>query len=198
MKTTGNKAVQKEETGSFYPENISDWRKWLKANHKIKENIWLIQYKKQAGKPTISWSDAVDEALCFGWIDGTRKTIDEERFMQFFSKRKPGSTWSKINKEKIIRLTEAGKMTQAGLDVIERAKQNGSWTILDDAEELIIPRDLDAAFKMHKGAKDTFAGLSKSAKKMMLHRLAMAKQEQTRQKRIHEIITQLAEMKKPG
>lgn len=191
MKTTDKKNIHKEET--FCPATTLEWRKWLKVNHKVKENVWLIQYRKETGKATISWSEAVDEALCFGWIDGTRRTIDDERFTQFFSKRKPGSTWSKINKEKIVKLAEAGKMTPAGLEVIERAKQNGSWTILDEVEELTIPKELEAAFKNHKGSKEFFMSLSKSAKKMMLHRVALAKRDETKQKRVTEIVTSLTE-----
>ena len=85
----------------FYPESNQHWRAWLEENHIDKNAVWLIFYKKQANKPTLSWSEAVDEALCFGWIDSVKKTLDAERSIQFFSKRKPKSTWSKINKGKI-------------------------------------------------------------------------------------------------
>ena len=104
--------------------------------------FWVIFYKQKADKPTITWSDAVDEALCFGWIDSIKKTLDEERSIQFFIKRKPKSTWSKINKEKVKKLIAAEKMMQAGLGCIEIAQENRSWEILDSVEELIIPKDL--------------------------------------------------------
>src|SRR5690606_24902090 len=107
-------------------------------------------------KPSITWSEAVDVALCFGWIDSKKIKIDEETAHQFFSKRKPKSTWSKINKEKVRRLMETGLMTKAGYEIIERAKQNGSWIILDEVEELRIPEDLEIAFKKQKGAKAYF------------------------------------------
>lgn len=96
--------------------------------------------------PTISWSEGVDEALCFGWIDGKRKPIDHEKFMQYFCKRKPAGTWSRINKKKIEQLIADGLMTTAGYKAIEAAKRNGSWTTLDDVEELKIPADLNKAF----------------------------------------------------
>lgn len=189
------KQMSPQEHEMFYPETKQAWRKWLQENHESQQSVWLICYKMKAGKPTLSWSDAVDEALCFGWIDSTRKSLDEEKFMQFFGKRKPGSTWSKVNKEKVQKLIEEGHMTPAGLKCIEVAKQNGSWTILDDVEELTIPTALEAAFKKHKGSKNLFLSLSKSARKMMLHRIAMAKQDDTKQKRIKEIIDTLAAQK---
>lgn len=147
--------------------------------------------------PTILWSDAVEEALCFGWVDSKRKPIDEDKFMQFFSKRKKQSTWSKINKEKILRLVGEGLMSQGGLDCIDAAKKNGSWTVLDEIEELIIPKDLNKAFNGKPGSKKFFLGLSKSAKRMILLWVVMARQEVTRKKRIEEIVNCAVEGKKP-
>ncbi|MBC7451582.1 MAG: hypothetical protein H7259_08860, partial [Cytophagales bacterium] len=131
--------MQEKEIETFCPTSQTDWRKWLQKNHRSKQSVWLICYKKNSDKPTIGWSEIVDEALCFGWVDGKRKSIDHETFIQFLCKRKASSTWSKVNKAKIIRLIESGLMTQAGLECIEKAKQNGSWTLLDDVEELTIP-----------------------------------------------------------
>src|SRR5690606_6914303 len=111
-------------------------------------------YKKKSIFPSLSWSEAVDEALCFGWIDSTKKTIDDFSFMQFFSKRKPKSNWSKINKEKVQQLIDSKRMTIAGYESVEAAKQNGSWTILDEVEELLIPNDLECALEKHNGSKD--------------------------------------------
>ncbi len=181
----------------FYPASKKEWRQWLKKNHNTKQSVWLVCYKKSSNIPSISWSDAVDEALCFGWIDSTRKTIDEEKFIQFFSKRKPVSTWSKINKEKVNVLIANKSMTTAGLQCIEIAKQNGSWSVLDEVEELVIPKDLEKAFKSKKGSKASFLSLSKSVRKMMLHRIAFAKQTETKQKRIKEIMEQLDKKMKP-
>lgn len=159
----------------------------MQENHGSKQSVWLVYHKKISGKPTISWSDAVEEALCFGWIDGKAKPIDQEKFMHSFSRRKPKGTWSKINKEKIKRLIDEGLMTKAGLDVIAAAKQNGSWTILDEVEELLIPKDLLKAFKARPGSKDFFIGLSKSVRKIMLQWIVLAKLPETRQRRIMEI-----------
>lgn len=180
--------MQKKEIGIFYPTSLIAWRKWLEKNHLSKQAVWVVFYTKSSSKPSISWSEAVDVALCFGWIDSKKIKIDEETSRQYFSRRKPNSTWSKINKEKVQKLIDNGLMTQAGYECIETAKQNGTWTILDEVEDLIIPHDLEKAFKKHKGSKAYFLSLSKSGKKMILHWVVLAKRPETRQKRIAEIV----------
>lgn len=186
-----------KETELFYPETQQQWRDWLLENHVHKEAVWLIFYKKSTKKPTISWSEAVDEALCFGWIDSVQKKLDEERSIQFFSKRKPKSTWSKINKEKVVKLMATGQMTAAGLKCIEIAKQNGSWEILDSVEELIMPLDLETELKSKPNAMEYFMGLSKSTRKAMLQWLVMAKRPETRQNRISEMAELAEKRQKP-
>lgn len=173
---------------SFYPKSRQEWREWLEKNHIGKQSIWLIYYKKKSKVSTVSYNEAVDEALCFGWIDSKAKPLDDERYMQFFSKRKNNSVWSKINKGKVERLVKEGLMTKAGFEIIEKAKQNGSWTILDEAEALIIPQDLEDNFKMNQDAKKYFVRLSRSDKRNILQWLVLAKRPETRQKRITEII----------
>ena len=158
------------------------------------QSVWLVCYKKKSNIPTVTWSDAVDEALCHGWIDSKRISLDDEKFMQFFCRRKPKSVWSKINKEKVQRLTDEHLMTPAGRACIEMAKQNGSWTISDEVEELIIPKDLEKEFKTKSGSKKFFLSLSKSVRKAILQWLALAKREETRLKRIKEIV-ELADQK---
>jgi uncharacterized protein YdeI (YjbR/CyaY-like superfamily) len=188
--------MEKPEIETFYPSSPKAWRRWLQKNHAKADAVWVIFYKKSSGKPTLSWSEAVDEALCFGWIDSTKKTLDEERSIQFFTRRKAQSTWSKINKAKVERLIEEDLMMPAGQASIDRAKENGSWTILDAVEELTIPKDLEKAFKSRPGSKDFFLSLSKSVRKMMLHRIVMAKREDTRAKRITEIADSMGEKKR--
>ena len=181
----------------FYLATPQEWRLWLQENHRSKQSVWLIHYNKKSGIPTISWSDAVDEALCFGWIDSTRKTLDHERYIQFFCKRKSKSVWSKINKAKVEQLIEAGKMSQAGYESIETAQQNGSWAILDEVEELKIPADLEAEFNTKPGSMDFFLSLSKSVRKTMLQWIILAKRPETRQNRISEIAECAAQKLKP-
>jgi uncharacterized protein YdeI (YjbR/CyaY-like superfamily) len=191
------KVMENKEIETFYPASPQAWRQWLQDNHVSKQSIWLIYYKKKTNTPSLSWSEAVDQALCFGWIDSVAKPIDEQTYMQFFSKRKPNSVWSKVNKLKIKQLMDADLMAQAGLESIEKAKKNGSWTILDDVEELIIPADLDEAFDNLSGSKDFFLSLTKSVQKMALTGIVLAKLPATRQKRINEIAESASQKIKP-
>lgn len=140
----------------------------------------------------------MDEALCFGWIDSTKKSMDEERYMQYFSKRKPTSIWSKINKEKVALLIETNKMTEAGLESIETARQNGSWTKLNDIEALVIPEDLKAVLRSYDHALEYFENLSRSNQKILLYWIASAKRPETRQKRIIEISKSASLRKRPS
>lgn len=185
-----------QEIEIFYPKTQKEWREWLQKNHRTKQSVWIVFYKKASSKPSLSWSIAVDEALCFGWIDSKKIAIDEEQSHQFFSKRKAKSTWSKVNKEKIERFIEQGLMTEAGFESIETAKQNGSWTILNEIDDLIMPEDLTLALNAKTNAMESFLSLSKSNKKLMLYNLMVAKRTETRQKRIAEILEHL-EKKKP-
>jgi uncharacterized protein YdeI (YjbR/CyaY-like superfamily) len=118
--------MKEKSIETICPQSRQHWRQWLQENHDKKQSIWLVYYKKKSNLPTVNWSEAVDEALCFGWIDSQKKSIDEEKYMQFFCRRKSNSTWSKVNKAKIQRLEEEGLITQAGFDSIEIAKLNGS------------------------------------------------------------------------
>lgn len=187
----------KKNISTFSPKSQADWRNWLIENYQSQSSIWLICYKKKTKIPSLSHSEAVDEALCFGWIDGVRKSIDNEKFMQFFCKRKARGTWSKVNKAKVIELINQGKMTNAGLDCINAAKKNGSWTILDEVEELKMPDDLIVALEANTNSKDFFLSLSKSSRKAILYWIVSAKRPETRQNRINETIELAAQKQKP-
>ncbi len=181
----------------FDPKDQAHWRNWLEENHLTRNSVWLVFYSKASGKNTLTWSEAVDQALCFGWIDSKKIKIDEETSHQFFSRRKAKSTWSKINKDKIERLTEMHLMAPAGLEIIEIAKQNGSWTMLDEVEELLVPEDLEKALKSYPDAEEYFLNLSKSTRKFMLTWILFAKRPETRQKRIEEIAEHASRRQKP-
>jgi len=178
--------------------NAKAWRDWLLKNHEKEDGIWMICFNKKSGKLGISWSEAVDQALCFGWIDSIKRSVDEHSSIQFFGKRKAKSTWSKINKEKIERLIANGLMEDAGFRAVEIAKKNGSWTILDEVEAFIIPLDLEAALKDLPGAYSFFDTLSKSSKKALLQWIALAKRPETRLRRIEEIASSAARKTKPN
>lgn len=171
----------------FCPEGKKDWRKWLDLNHEKKEAVWVIFHKKNAPKHNLTWSESVDEALCFGWIDSTKRAVDSNSYKQYFTKRKAKSNWSKVNKDKVRCLIDQGLMREAGYKSIEVAKENGSWTILDGVEALIIPEDLKEELAKSQKAEDYYKALSNSTKKMLLYWVVSAKREETRQKRIREI-----------
>jgi uncharacterized protein YdeI (YjbR/CyaY-like superfamily) len=189
--------MQKKDRETFCPASRQEWRQWLIENHSLKQSVWLVYHKKKTNMPSVAYTEAVDEALCFGWIDSTRISLGDDQFMQFFCKRKPKSVWSKVNKAKIQRLISEGLMMQAGYESVETAKLNGSWVILDDVEDLKIPKDLAGEFKSRPGSKAYFMSLSKSARKSMLQWLVLAKRPETRQKRIAEIAEQASHGQKP-
>jgi uncharacterized protein YdeI (YjbR/CyaY-like superfamily) len=186
-----------EKIDTITPKTRKLWRKWLEKNHDRKDSVWLIYHKKNSKTPSMSWSDAVEEALCFGWIDSKRQAIDETTFRQFFGKRKPKSLWSGINKDKVKRLIDDGLMTSAGLAAIEVAKKNGYWTLLDDVEKRIVPPDLERALKKTRGARKFFDSLSSSDRRILLQWVVLAKQDETRKKRINEIVAAASKGVKP-
>ena len=186
-----------KDVEDYCPYDKKDWRKWLELNHNKKDAVWLIFYKKKSPNHNLAWSESVDEALCFGWIDSTKRSIDSEKFKQYFSKRKAKSNWSKINKDKVKTLIDQGLMEEEGYKSIEIAKENGSWTILDGVEALIIPEDLKEEFANYKGSIEYFGSLSKSVKKILLHWVISAKRKETRQKRILEIVENASNNLKP-
>lgn len=173
---------------TFYAKSQSAWRKWLEKNHNKENAVWLIIYKKETGIPTVYYPEAVDEALCFGWIDSKPNKRDEESYYQFFAKRNPKSKWSKINKDKVARLIKAGKMHSAGLGMIELAKKSGTWDALNEVEDIVIPPDLEAAFKKNPTARTYFDAFSRSSKRGILEWILNAKKAETREKRIQETI----------
>jgi uncharacterized protein YdeI (YjbR/CyaY-like superfamily) len=189
--------MPQKEIEIYCPKSGAAWRKWLEKKHQSEQSVWLVYYRTATKIPSLTWSEAVDEALCFGWIDSTKKTIDKERYMQYFSPRKPSSTWSKVNKDKVAKLTQNKQMKQAGFDCIETAKQNGNWSLMDDVENLIVPADLEMALKNNESAMEFYESQSKSIKKILLYWVVVAKRTETRNKRITEIIESAAEGLKP-
>ena len=190
--------MNKKDIITFYANSQSDWRKWLEINHESEESIWLVYYRVSTNIPSITWSEAVDEALCFGWIDSTKKTIDAQSYMQYFTKRKPSSTWSKVNKDKVEELIKNKQMTQSGLDVIEIAKKNGNWTLMDDVENWWIPEDLKIALNENKSSMDFFENQSKSVKKIIWYWIVSAKRADTKNKRIAEVVSSAAKSTIPS
>ena len=168
------------------PKSAADWRAWLAKNHAVADPIWLVFHKKGSDGSTLTYDQAVEEALCFGWIDSTVKTLDERRSRQFFSRRKKTSTWSASNKARVKVLIADGRMTPAGMESIEAAKANGMWSALDSVEALEVPDDLATALRRRKDAAKNFEAFSSSSKKTILWWIQSAKRTETRETRIAE------------
>jgi uncharacterized protein YdeI (YjbR/CyaY-like superfamily) len=178
----------KDGIKTFYAKTQKDWRKWLDKNHASEKSVWLIMYKKESGVPSVYYPEAVDEALCFGWIDSKPNKRDDESFYQFFSKRNPKSNWSKVNKDKVAKLLAQKLIMPAGLESIEVAKKNGTWTALDEVENITIPEDLQLRFDKNKTAYKHWEAFPRSTKKGILEWILNAKKPETRLKRIDETI----------
>ncbi|MHA7209954.1 YdeI/OmpD-associated family protein [Arthrobacter sp. MDT1-65] len=173
-------------------DSRGQWREWLTVHAAGSPGIWLVTWKKGAG-PYLSYDDLVEEALCFGWIDSQPRTVDEDRSSRLVSPRHPGSNWSRVNKERVQRLTEAGLMTQAGLDAVRAAQADGSWTALDDVEDLIEPDALRAALDAHPSARAHWDDFPRSAKRAILEWISTARTDTTRERRIHQTVTEAAD-----
>jgi len=170
----------------------AEWRHWLAANHAKRLGVWLRFYRKSSAKPSVRYDEAVEEALCHGWIDSVVRSLDDESYVQLFTPRKPKSAWSRTNKERVERLIAAGLMTDAGLEKIEAARQSGSWTSLDSVEALEVPEDFRRALARNRKARSNFEKLSPSRKKQLLYRINAARRPETRKKRIDEAIAAAA------
>lgn len=181
---------------TFYAKSQKAWRKWLEKNHNTEKSVWLIIYKKTSSVPSVYYSEAVDEALCFGWIDSKANKRDDESYFQFFSRRNPKSNWSKVNKQKVQKLIEQGRMTADGLQAIELARQNGAWTALDEVEELKVPADLQLLLDNNKAAQNNWNLFPRSVKRGILEWINNARRATTRQQRIAETVSLAVENKR--
>lgn len=186
-----------DQLETIYASDRNAWREWLEKNHRTSRGIWLIYYKVKSAKQSVQYSEAVKEALCFGWIDSKVKSLDEDRYMQIFTPRKPKSVWSKLNKQYIGELIEQEMMSEAGFKKIDAAKQDGSWTKLDEIEALTIPMDLRQALETNEIANRNFEVFSNSAKKNILFWIDSAKRLETRLKRIEQTISSAAQNRNP-
>lgn len=182
---------------AFYARNRQEWRDWLVKNHAVSPGVWLIYYKKGSDKPSVSYEEAVEEALSFGWIDSKVNSLDEERYMQVFTPRKPRSSWSKLNKQRVEKLIKNGQMTAVGLEKVEAAKRDGSWNKLRAIDDLKVPADLTEALADNQKAYDNFMAFSSSSKKIIVYWIEEAKRTETRKKRIEKTVSLAEENKKP-
>ena len=182
-----------QEKPTSQPKTRAGWRRWLSANHASSAGITLVIAKKGSGIAGISYEEAVEEALSFGWIDSRTNSLDETRFRLQMTPRKPGSVWSNPNKRRVEKLIEDGRMAPAGLAKIEAAKRDGSWTRLEAIDRLEIPPDLRRAFSANPQARRNFEAFNDSSKKVILYWITNAKRAETRKKRIEDTVRLAAE-----
>lgn len=171
---------------AIHPLTREEWRAWLEKNHTRREGVWLVSYKKATGKPRFAYEEAVEEALCFGWVDSKGNKLDSERSMLWFAPRKPGTGWSRPNKQRVERLIETGQMAPAGLAKVEAAKKDGTWNLFDGVESLEIPPDLQKELDAHPAAGQYFEAFPRSIKRGILEWILQAKKPETRARRIEE------------
>lgn len=174
----------------FQPKNRADWRRWLQKHHASSNGVMLVYVKKPVR--SLPYADAVEEALCFGWIDSVLRPIDDTRYEQMFTPRKPKSGWSALNKRRVEAMIAGGLMTKAGRAKIEAARQDGSWERLDHIEQLTIPPEFDKALKKNAKARTQFESLTPSQRKIFLYYLHGVKREDLRAQRMKESVERLA------
>lgn len=184
---------------TLQPRSRAAWRAWLARNHAGKTEIWLILYKKHARRAGLTYEQAVEEALCFGWIDGVLKRLDDEKHVLRFSPRRPNSVWSDPNKRRVRRLTQAGRMTEAGLRAVRVGKRRGTWqagsgpAVHDPA-----PPELQAALSRHRAAREQFERLTAAQRRQYVAWILLAKRPETRARRVRAAVERLAQGKRSG
>lgn len=184
---------------TLFCKNRNEWRAWLEQNHSLYKEIWLIYYKKHTKKPTVSYNDAVEEALCFGWIDSLVKSIDTETYMQKYTPRKPKSVWSLANVKRVAKMIKENKMTQAGLDIIEIAKNNGQWDkAYSSKTQFEIPQELLKALKANPTAFKNFYNFPPSSQNNYVGWILSAKKEETIKRRVAFVVNRSEKNLKPG
>jgi uncharacterized protein YdeI (YjbR/CyaY-like superfamily) len=169
-----------------FAKDRATWRRWLAKNHETSPRVWLGLYKKESGTPSVTYAEAVEEALCFGWIDSAVRKLSPDSWKQLFSPRKTRSAWSKLNKGRVQRMIAEGKMTAAGLAKIERAKRDGSWNALAAMERLTMPDDLTRALRANRRARANWEAFAPSSRKAILWWIESAKSPVTRARRVTE------------
>jgi len=182
----------KNDIQAIHAKTRSDWRKWLHKNHQTENSVWLIMYNKSSKNESTTYEEAVEEALCFGWVDSKAIKRDDESRYQYFAKRKPKSNWSKPNKLRVEKLTSLGLMTTSGQKLIDLAKATGTWDALNDVDNVIVPGDLQMLFNDKDKAHQNFQAFSTSSKRIILEWILSARRPETREKRIKETV-ELAE-----
>lgn len=193
MKPESHKELRQAELHkgqpAVYAKNRKEWRTWLNQNHRSEKSVWLIIYHKTSETPSIYYDEAVEEAICFGWIDSVAYKRSKESKYQFFAVRKAKSNWSKLNRERAEKMIKAKQMKPAGQAMVDLAKKSGTWTALVDVQNAVIPPDLQKSLNRNKMAHKNFLAFPPSSKRIILEWILNAKRAETRQARIDQTVT---------
>lgn len=181
----------------FQPDALADWHDWLAANHTRREGVWVVTWRKRSGRVSPSYEELVREALCWGWIDGQTKVLDEDRAMQWMSPRRGSSPWAASNKARVAQLEGEGRLQPAGIAAIEKAKANGMWTVFDSVEALEEPPELREALDATPGARLGWDACTPSLRKQALAWVALARRPDTKRARIVAIVGRVARGERP-
>ena len=192
-----------EEPLQVYAADRSEWRAWLVKNHASRDEVWLVRYKVHTGKACVSYNDAVEEALCFGWIDGKVRRLDDEKYMIRFTPRRPGSGWSALNITRVEKMMDQGLMMEAGLAEARLAREDGRWEKAMEKEkdknrEPVIPGDLASALGRHRKAFENFKQMAPGYRRDYIRWIERARRAETRQRRVTEVVHRAARNIKPG
>jgi Uncharacterized protein conserved in bacteria len=184
--------VTRDDAEQVHAETVAQWRVWLEANHDRDGGVWLVSWKRATGRPAVTYEEAVVEAIAFGWVDSSARTLDDERSALWFAPRRAVSAWSGTNKARVEMLEEQGRMSEAGRRAVDAAKANGRWTVLDGPERLEVPDDLAAALAATPGARQEWDALTPGTRRAELTTLALAKRPETRARHVQRIASGLS------
>lgn len=178
---------RRDDAPRIHPQDAQEWRAWLADHHDDPvPGVWVLEWRRASGREPIGYEDLIAVALAYGWIDGTRRTIDDERAEMWFTRRRAGSQWTRLSKERVARLEAAGLMTDAGRAAVDRAKADGTWSLLDEVEDGVVPPDLATAFDAHPGSRERFDTFTRGTRRTILVWIVQARRPQTRADRVRQ------------
>ncbi|MEJ7795393.1 MAG: YdeI/OmpD-associated family protein [Nocardioides sp.] len=186
-----------DDAERFQPASIDEWSAWLAAHHADTPGVWLVTHKESSGLAAFDYEEAIVEALRWGWIDSTQRTVDEQRTMMWYVARRPGSVWTRRNKVRVATLEADGRMQPAGQAAVDAARASGMWTVMDDVEDLVVPDDLAAALGARPGAREQWDAFPPSARKPALAWIVLAKRDETRAARVANVAESSARGERP-
>jgi len=186
-----------DDAERFQPQSLAAWSAWLAEHHADTSGVWLVTHKKSTGAAAFAYEAAIVEALRWGWVDSTQRTVDEQRSMMWYAPRRPGSVWTRRNKLRVAALEEDGRMEPPGQAAVAAARASGMWTLMDEVEDLVVPADLGAALDARPGARDHWESFPPSARKQALAWIVLAKKAETRTKRVAEVADASARGERP-